>query len=94
MKTFLKVLVFIIAALLLTQCERFEEDETDPSILEYIPDIIANGRNFDAAVANDKIYLISDNYYELDLEGNIIYTNENDFGKVWGTSFFCKKKMG
>ena len=77
MKTFLKVLVFIIAALLLTQCERFGEDETDPSILEYIPDIIANGRNFDAAVANDKIYLISDNYYELDLEGNIIYTNEN-----------------
>ena len=38
---------------------------------------ITNGLNFDAAVANDKIYLISDNYYELDLEGNIIYTNEN-----------------
>ncbi len=39
--------------------------------------LISSGLNFDAAVANDKIYLISDNYYELDLEGNIIYTNEN-----------------
>ncbi len=40
-------------------------------------DWIANGRNFDVDVANDKIYLISDNYYELDLSGNQLYSNTN-----------------
>jgi len=77
MKTFLKALVFIPIVLLLIQCGGSGDDEPDPFKVINIPDIIANGRNFDAAIANDKIYLISDNYYELDLEGNIIYTNNN-----------------
>ncbi len=77
MKTFLKVLVFLLFAFLFIRCDRSGEDETGPFTLEIITDIIANGRNFDVAVANEKIYLISDNYYELDLDGNIIYTNEN-----------------
>ena len=38
---------------------------------------ITNGRNFDVDIANGKIYLISNNYYELDLDGNISYTNTN-----------------
>ena len=77
MKPFLKVLEFMLIALLLSRCGWFGDDEPDPFTVVNVPDIIANSRNFDAAVANDKIYLISDNYYELDLEGNIIYTNKN-----------------
>lgn len=38
---------------------------------------IANGLNFDVDVANGKIYLISSSYYELDLDGNTLYTNSN-----------------
>ena len=38
---------------------------------------ITNGRNFDVDVANDKIYVISNHYYELDLGGTISYTNSN-----------------
>ncbi len=38
---------------------------------------IANGRNFDADMANGKIYLISNNYYELDLDGDQLYSNTN-----------------
>ena len=40
-------------------------------------DWITNGFNFDVDIANGKIYLISNNYYELDLDGNISYTNTN-----------------
>lgn len=75
MKTFLKLLVLILSPLLTIQCERF--GEPDPFTVVNIPGIIPGARNFDAAVANNRIYLISDNYYELDLEGNIMYTHEN-----------------
>lgn len=40
-------------------------------------DWIVNGRNFDVDVERNRIYLISDHYYELDLQGNILYTNSN-----------------
>ena len=36
---------------------------------------ICNGSNFDVDVANDRIYIISNHYYELDLEGNIVVDN-------------------
>ena len=38
---------------------------------------ITNGFNFDVDIANGKIYLISDHYYELDLNGNQLYSNTN-----------------
>ena len=43
---------------------------------------ICSGTNFDVDVANDRIYLISNHYYELDLEGNLVVDNNtiNDTG--------------
>ena len=37
--------------------------------------MLAGGNNFDVEVANDRIYLISDRYYEFDLTGDSLTGN-------------------